>query len=402
MPGISAQRELEQDEPDPCKRRSEPARKKFTQALGATVATQTGGDCNPARDVQEHQCNCASPIPLLDQRVKRGDCGERPYGPDEPLHYGAQGNMQVVRGLVSTIIPVYNRSAMLREAVASVVAQTYRPIEIIVVDDGSTDETPQTIRELGVRSVRIANGGPGAAREAGRQVAEGEFIQYLDSDDLLLPRKFELQVAALNARPEAGVAYGLTRYRDAQGNEIECTWKEPNQRQETILPSFLLARWWETSTPLYRRSITDAAGPWLPLRLEEDWEYDVRVGALGTQLAFVDEYVAEHRDHPHGRLSKGIALDPDRMRQRAIAHELIAESALRAVPREAPEMQHFARELFHIARQAGAAGLGDESRRLLRLARRIAPRWDLALYGLTARAIGWTRAGRLSMFRERF
>ncbi|HEY4641163.1 MAG TPA: glycosyltransferase family A protein [Thermoanaerobaculia bacterium] len=305
-------------------------------------------------------------------------------------------------GLVSTIIPVYNRSAMLREAVASVVAQTYRPIEIIVVDDGSTDETPQTIRELGVRSVRIANGGPGAAREAGRQVAEGEFIQYLDSDDLLLPRKFELQVAALNARPEAGVAYGLTRYRDAQGNEIECTWKEPNQRQETILPSFLLARWWETSTPLYRRSITDAAGPWLPLRLEEDWEYDVRVGALGTQLAFVDEYVAEHRDHPHGRLSKGIALDPDRMRQRAIAHELIAESALRAVPREAPEMQHFARELFHIARQAGAAGLGDESRRLLRLARRIAPRWDLALYGLTARAIGWTRAGRLSMFRERF
>lgn len=308
-------------------------------------------------------------------------------------------------GLVSTIIPVYNRASMLREAVASVLAQTYRPIEIILADDGSTDDTPDAIAALAsseVRTIRIENGGPGVAREAGRQIANGELIQYLDSDDLLLPRKFELQVAALRARPDAGVAYGLTRYRDRDGNEIACTWKDANQRQETILPSFLLSRWWETSTPLYRRSVCDAAGPWLPLRLEEDWEYDCRIGALGTRLAFVDEVVAEHRDHPHGRLSKGAALDPGRLRQRAVAHERIAESALRAVPRDAPEMRHFARELFHMARQCGAAGLEEESRRLLDRARAIAPRWDLQLYGAMAGVIGWTRAGRLSMLRERF
>src|SRR5512143_4106165 len=94
-------------------------------------------------------------------------------------------------GLVSTIIPVYNRQALLREAVASVLAQSYRPIEIIVVDDGSTDDTLAVCEELAghrpdvVRTIRISNGGPGLAREAGRRFARGEFIQYLDSDDLL-------------------------------------------------------------------------------------------------------------------------------------------------------------------------------------------------------------------------
>src|SRR5438094_204673 len=100
--------------------------------------------------------------------------------------------------VVTTIIPVHNRPLMLREAVASVVAQAYRPIEIIIVDDGSTDDTARVADELAndfTRVIHQANAGPGAAREAGRLVARGEFIQHLDSDDLLLQRKFELQVA---------------------------------------------------------------------------------------------------------------------------------------------------------------------------------------------------------------
>ncbi len=119
-----------------------------------------------------------------------------------------------VAGLVSTIIPVHNRASLLREAVASVLAQTYRPIEIIIVDDGSTDDTPAAADILAaehrgeIRVLHQRNMGPGLAREAGRQVARGEFIQYLDSDDVLLPRKFEGQVAGLLRHPECGVAYG--------------------------------------------------------------------------------------------------------------------------------------------------------------------------------------------------
>lgn len=309
--------------------------------------------------------------------------------------------------LVSTIVPVFNRSAMLREAVASVLAQTYRPIEILIIDDESTDDTPTTIAALSaqhpeIRAIRRSNGGPGLARESGRLAASGEFIQYLDSDDLLLPRKFERQVAALDAHPECGVAYGITRYRDPSGDEIWWDWKATEHHQTRMFPSFLVSRWWETSTPLYRRAVTDEAGAWTALRLEEDWEYDCRVAALGVCPVFVEHVVAEYRDHPGERLTRGGTLDPRRLADRATAHERIAEHAIRAgIPHEAAEMQTFARELFKVARLCGAAGLREDSKRLLAIARAISSKPDLGIYESAATLIGWRAAGRLSMLIDR-
>ena len=171
-------------------------------------------------------------------------------------------------GLVSTIIPVYNRAALLREAVASVLAQSYRPIEVIIVDDGSTDETAGAADALAtdhpaeIRVIHQRNAGQGPAREAGRRLARGEFIQYLDSDDVLLHGKFELQVAGLIAQPECGVAYGWTRFRHADGRIEPGPWKGSGDRIDTMFPSFLRSRWWDTPTPLYRASVCEAAGPW--------------------------------------------------------------------------------------------------------------------------------------------
>lgn len=312
-----------------------------------------------------------------------------------------------MKGLVSIVIPVYNRASMLAEAIASAVAQTYRPIEIIVVDDESTDDTPQTIARLAtmhpeVRGIRRPNGGPGLARETGRTQARGEFIQYLDSDDLLLPRKLDLQVDVLQRDAVCGVAYGMTRYVDARGREIACTWKDSWQVQAAIFPSFLVARWWETSTPLYRASVCEAVGPWSDLRLEEDWEYDARVGSLRTRLAHVSEVVAVHRDHAEERLSRGVHNDPRRLQERARAQQLILSHARRAgVGDQAPEMQHFARTLFHLGRQCGAAGLPVESRGLIRLALSFAPAWDSRLYALAGAALGWTVVGRMAETLER-
>jgi glycosyltransferase involved in cell wall biosynthesis len=318
----------------------------------------------------------------------------------------------MIDGLVSTIIPVYNRPAMLREAAASVVAQTYRPIEVIIVDDGSTDDTARVTDDLAaanaeeIRVIHQRNTGPGLAREAGRLAARGEFIQYLDSDDILLPLKLELQVSGLRGQPECRVSYGKTRYRHSDGSAEPGPWKGSGLKAETMFPSFLLSRWWDTPTPLYRASVCDEAGPWTDLKLEEDWEYDCRVASLGVRLHYCDEFVVEVRDHDEGRLCKGEAFDPARMRERARAHRLILSHALRAeIDRDSPEMQHFARELFLLSRQCGAAGLGEESRELFSLAREASGKtrgnsWDFKLYGLLASIAGWARLGRMACYSD--
>lgn len=318
----------------------------------------------------------------------------------------------MIEGLVSTIIPVYNRPVQLREAVESVLTQNYRPIEILIVDDGSSDETYAVAQALEsahpgiVRAVTQANAGPGMAREHGRQLALGEFIQYLDSDDILLPGKFAAQVEALRRQPVADVAYGITYFRDADDILHDGPHKDTGKPVPAMFPAFLISRWWETATPLYRRSVCDKAGPWTDLSLEEDWEYDCRIAALGGKLVWCPQPVSEHRDHGGGRLSRGTSLDKPRMLQRARSHELILGHAIRAGLQDTPEMQHFARALFLLARQCGAAGLGAESRRLFELSRQAAGEGrskgpDYRLYKIAASIFGWTTMGRLSAWLDK-
>jgi len=321
---------------------------------------------------------------------------------------------QLISGLVSVIIPVYNRPALLREAVASALGQTYRPIEIIIVNDGSTDETSEVADELGrthpdiITAIHRTNGGPGPARETGRQASHGEFIQYLDSDDLLLSRKLEVQVSGLNSNADCGVAYGKTRYRRADGTVAQGAWKRSGIKMPTMFPSFLIDRWWDTPTPLYRSELCDVAGPWTALRLEEDWEYDCRIAALGVRLYFCDEFVAEVRDHADQRLCKGNARDPIRLTERARAHKLIFSHAERAgIGETSPEMQHFARELFLLSRQCGAAGLERDSIELFSLSRVASGKSrseaiDYTTYQLLARILGWSRLGRLACYADSF
>jgi len=314
----------------------------------------------------------------------------------------------MIGGLVSTIIPVYNRSGVLVEAVESVLAQSYRPIEILIVDDDSSDDTAQVAEELAAKNPEIvpifreANGGPGLARQTGLEASRGEFIQYLDSDDLLLPSKFELQVAALNAEPECGAAYGKTRIYKIGQPPADVPWKRTGKRLSKMFPATLQSRWWSTSTPLYRRSLLDRAGPWTSLWIEEDWEYDCRIAALGTRLAYCDAFVSDKRQHDDNQLSRNGSSDPAKLRDRADAHRLIYKHARRAGISDCiPEMRHFARELFLLARQCGCAGLVDDARMLFVLARDASgePRgrgMDFRLYNATAKLLGWTMAGRLA------
>jgi len=296
---------------------------------------------------------------------------------------------------------------MLREAVASVLAQTYRPIEIIIIDDGSTDDTPGVIAELArehseIRAIRQANGGPGAAREAGRRIARGNFLQHLDSDDVLEPRKFESQVEGLNAHPECGVSYGWTRMRFRDGSVPSAPWKRSGEVIETMFPTMLQSRWWDTPSPLYRFGF---AVPWLALRMEEDWEFDAHVASLDVRLHHVPAWVCEVREHGSGQLS-GRGLEPALLRDRATAHARIYEHARSAGITDAqPEMRHFARELFLLARQCGAGGLASESKLLFELARKASgadsARIQFRAYAALARTIGWNAAGKLATMSDR-
>lgn len=314
----------------------------------------------------------------------------------------------MIQGLVSVIVPVKNRPALLREAAASVFAQTWSEWELLIVDDHSTDETPAVARELAAadpRRVKVLEGpgeGPGPARETGRLAARGEFIQYLDSDDLLLPEKFAAQVHGLRNDPGAGASYGWTRLRRADGSADARPFKRSAEKIDTMFPAFLAGRPWNTSTPLYRAAVCAAAGPWSELWLEEDWEYDCRVAALGTRLHFLPEWVCEYRDHDDLRLGVGETLDPWRLGQRAEAHVRILAHAQRAgVGVETPEMAHFARALFLLARQCGEAGLRPECLRLLRLAREAsaparARGWDFRLYRALVALVGVRAGSRLA------
>lgn len=321
---------------------------------------------------------------------------------------------EIIEGLVTTIIPVHNRPSMLRDAVASALAQTYSSIEIIIVDDASSDDTPTVCAEIAaanqgiVRVIRLdINSGPGAAREAGRLEAHGEFIQYLDSDDILLPDKFRLQVDALRRRPDCGIAYGKTRHPRLGSLPVDIAWKRTGEDISSMFPSFLRSRWWGTSTPLYKRAVTDAAGSWVPLWQEEDWEYDCRIAALGTKLVHCASFLSETRSHDGPSLSDEGGTSPRLLADRATAHSLILSHARAAgIPKDAPEMRHFSRELFLIARQCGAAGLMKESRNLFRLSRQSSTRSirhgvQFGTYHLLAAIFGWEKAAQIALHYER-
>ena len=318
-------------------------------------------------------------------------------------------NPEVIPDLVSTIIPVYNRPEMLRSAVDSVIRQSHRPIEIIIADDGSTDGTPDVAAELAgqypdiVQYVRHENQGPGPSRELGRRIARGEFIQYLDSDDRLLPNKFADQIAVLRANPDCGIAYGITRLVDQNAEVLSDPFKWTARTIPELFPGLLVDRWWCTHTPLYRRSLTDRIGPWCDMRWSQDWEYDSRIGALNTRVVSCGTHVSEHVHHDGQRQTSSAAwfTDPVRLRNRVQLMNVLWDGATSAgVPESSPERQHFARWCFAIARNCAAQGMRSETNRCLELAEASAGpngagRKGLRIYRFLLRTIGFPLTSKL-------
>ena len=135
----------------------------------------------------------------------------------------AAGEKLVTGGAtVSVIIPTFNRARMVAETVHSAAAQTHRPFEIIVVDDGSTDDTQTVLRTVpGITVVSRPNGGAAAARNSGAEVARGEWLAFLDCEDLWKPEKLELQLRIHGANPGLSWSVSDCTAIDRRGNPVE-------------------------------------------------------------------------------------------------------------------------------------------------------------------------------------
>lgn len=278
----------------------------------------------------------------------------------------------IVAGLVSTIIPVYNRPEMVLRAIDSVLAQTHRPIEIIVVDDGSTDSTYDVLVKKahvhdGIVVLQQDNAGPGVAREKGRKIAKGEYIQYLDSDDTLLPDKFSVQIAALETSG-ADISYGKTELvSDIGDSTIDVSIRATGEYREQLFPYLLHERWWFTATPLFTRKIVDKAIGWLPLINEEDWAYESGMGALSAKLTYSNQLVARHFRHTSHLSAEG-STNAIKLQHRSIAKRVIYNNAKKvAYLFSEHDWKLFSKSVFLLARQCAKAGLLEEMYTMIEL-----------------------------------
>lgn len=199
--------------------------------------------------------------------------------------------------LVSIIIPTKDRFEWFRDCLHSVLEQNYPAIEIIVIDDGSSKPLREFIVEtwdgLTDRIKIIRNDvslGPGVSREMGRQIAKGDYISYLDSDDVIHPHKIRKQVNYLMEHPEIGMCYcrcNVFSELPLTGSEKE--WRQFQDGAHDFLPKLLINRTWGTSACLWTKEATDQIGPWSSLCAGEDQEYEFRAGLLGIKAFPISE-----------------------------------------------------------------------------------------------------------------
>ncbi len=195
-----------------------------------------------------------------------------------------------ISGLVSTVIPTYNRRELLPRAVDSALAQTYASQEIIIIDDGSTDGTPEMLQQKygdRVRCITQANGGVSRARNNGMQHARGEFIALLDSDDVWAPEKLQKQVAFLQQRPEFGMVLCDVQRVDGNFRPTDVLHRrEAIPRDGNVLHDVLMMPTLVPASILIRRAVLEQVGNFdESLRTAEDIEFHLRVAScfpIGT------------------------------------------------------------------------------------------------------------------------
>lgn len=266
---------------------------------------------------------------------------------------------------VSIITPVWNRAALIAATLRSALAQTFQDFELILSDDGSTDDSVPRALALASGDPRLVvvrlphSGCPAVARNAAARVARGEYIAYLDSDDLWLPDKLALQVQVLDQRRDAAMVYALASYYDGQ-RERGVHGPKVARVPESIFELLLLhGNFIQTSSVLIRREICEQLGGFdeaEALRASEDLDLWLRV-AHRYPVLFVPRVLTRYRLHA-GNLSR------DQREMVAKVRAVIAANCLRFVVSQTLRDRAMARWYVEELKAELAQGDSEEAARV--------------------------------------
>jgi hypothetical protein len=280
--------------------------------------------------------------------------------------------------LVSVLIPCFNAARTIAAAVESVRAQTYPHREIVVVDDGSSDGSQRVLHELEAPDLRWVggpNGGACAARNRALALAKGEFVQFLDADDLLEPTKLERQVAALT--PEADVALSAFRIQPIGSSGPGHVMPQVLGEDDPAADAIRTPIW--TASPLHRRHLVEAAGAWrVGLACCQEYEFHVRCALrVWRRVAHVTEALAVQR-----RQAGSVSADESRVfltTQGLLdswASELAASGGMTARRRDA-----LVEASYTCGRRLARRGHPSEAKQAFGLSRRLSPSGRLPTRG---------------------
>jgi glycosyltransferase involved in cell wall biosynthesis len=287
--------------------------------------------------------------------------------------------------MVSVIIPAFRAASYIGDTLASVFGQTWRDVEVIIVNDGSPD-TAQLLEALAPWRDRLVyleqeNGGAGAARNAGLAAARGDLVAFLDADDTWMPGFLESQVRFLQAHPECDMVYADARltgdtplagrtFMDTTPSEGEVTFHSLLAQRCTVL----------TSSVVVRRSVLDRAGLFdASLRRGQDFDLWLRIAHLGGRIAYQREPLIERKV-----LADGLSADPVTELARAIR---VLNGIRTKLPLDARDCAMIQRRITTLAaalelergKRALRAGHFELTRRHFQRSMALEPRWKLRL-----------------------